>query len=157
MSQRPATPADLDAVLALEQECFPDPWGEQLIAPGLSGELPTINYLVSEDSSGVVGYAVVSIAGDIADLQRLGVTQRVRRTGVAGKLLDLAITTAIMAERRPPDRMLIEVRADNAGALAFYAAKDFVEIDRRPRYYADGSDAVILRRSLGLGCGGRRG
>ncbi|HRV69276.1 MAG TPA: GNAT family N-acetyltransferase [Marmoricola sp.] len=157
MSQRPATPADLDAVLALEQECFPDPWGEQLIAPGLAGELPTVTYLVSEDADGVTGYVVVSIAGDIADLQRLGVTQRVRRTGVAGKLLDLAITTAIMAERRPPDRMLIEVRADNADALAFYAAKDFVEIDRRPRYYSDGSDAVILRRSLGLGCGGRRG
>ena len=67
------------------------------------------------------------------------------------------VEAAIMAERRPPDRMLIEVRADNADALAFYAAKDFVEIDRRPRYYSDGSDAVILRRSLGLGCGGRRG
>ncbi|HMY09007.1 MAG TPA: ribosomal-protein-alanine acetyltransferase, partial [Marmoricola sp.] len=84
MSQRPATPADLDAVLALEQECFPDPWGEQLIAPGLAGELPTVTYLVSEDADGVTGYVVVSIAGDIADLQRLGVTQRVRRTGVAG-------------------------------------------------------------------------
>ncbi|MEZ5112493.1 MAG: GNAT family N-acetyltransferase [Nocardioidaceae bacterium] len=61
-----------------------------------------MTYLVSEDADGVTGYVVVSIAGDIADLQRLGVTQRVRRTGVAGKLLDLAITTAIMANGAHP-------------------------------------------------------
>lgn len=157
MSIRAATPTDLESVLALEQECFPDPWGEPLIAPGLAGELPTVTYLVAEDDEGVVGYAVLSIAGDIADLQRIAVSARVRREGHASQLLDQAISQAMLADRRPPDRMLVEVRADNAGALAFYAAHDFVEIDRRQRYYADGSDAVILRRSMGLGCGGRRG
>jgi ribosomal-protein-alanine N-acetyltransferase len=38
--------------------------------------------------------------------------------------------------------------------LAFYAAHGFVEVDRRPRYYRDGSTAVVMRRSLGGGCGG---
>ena len=46
------------------------------------------------------------------------------------------------------DRLLLEVREDNAGALAFYAARGFVEIDRRPRYYRDGATAVVLA----LGC-----
>ena len=36
--------------------------------------------------------------------------------------------------------------------LAFYAARGFVEVDRRPRYYRDGSTAVVMRRQLG-GCG----
>ena len=31
----------------------------------------------------------------------------------------------------------------------------FVEIDRRPRYYADGTTAVVLRLPLGRGCGAR--
>ena len=53
------------------------------------------------------------------------------------------------------DRMLLEVRTDNAGAMAFYAARGFVEVDRRPRYYRDGATAAVLRRSLGRGCGGR--
>ncbi len=39
--------------------------------------------------------------------------------------------------------MLLEVREDNAGALAFYAARGFVEVDRRPRYYRDGATAVM--------------
>ena len=51
--------------------------------------------------------------------------------------------------------MLLEVRADNRGALAFYAEHGFVEIDRRLRYYRDGTDAVVMRLPLVTGCGGR--
>jgi ribosomal protein S18 acetylase RimI-like enzyme len=52
--------------------------------------------------------------------------------------------------------MLLEVSAGNAAALAFYAAAGFVQIDRRPRYYRDGSDAIVLRATLGsTACGGR--
>ncbi|HNI70450.1 MAG TPA: GNAT family N-acetyltransferase [Marmoricola sp.] len=157
MSVRTGSPTDLGVVLALEQECFPDPWGEALVAPGLAGEVPTTTYLVAELDGEVVGYAVLAIAGDIADLQRIAVTAGARRTGQASALLDKAVWEAMLTGRRPPDRMLIEVRADNVDALAFYTAREFVEIDRRARYYADGTDAVILRRSLGRGCGARRG
>jgi ribosomal-protein-alanine N-acetyltransferase len=47
--------------------------------------------------------------------------------------------------------MLLEVRADNAGALAFYLAEGFAEIDRRRRYYRDGADAIVLELLLGQG------
>ncbi len=53
--------------------------------------------------------------------------------------------------------MLLEVSARNGGALAFYAAAGFTEIDRRHRYYRDGSDAVVMRLPLGPRCGGRAG
>ena len=54
------------------------------------------------------------------------------------------------------DRMLLEVGAGNAAALGLYAAAGFVEIDRRPRYYRDGADAVVLRLPLTAArCGGR--
>ena len=45
--------------------------------------------------------------------------------------------------------MLLEVAAGNEAALAFYAAEGFTEIDRRRRYYRDGTDAVVLRLDLG--------
>ena len=50
-------------------------------------------------------------------------------------------------------RMLLEVRADNTAALAFYAAEGFVEIARRRRYYRDGTDAVVLRGPPTARCG----
>ena len=44
--------------------------------------------------------------------------------------------------------MLLEVSAANGSAIAFYTAEGFAEIDRRRRYYRDGSDALVLRRQL---------
>jgi ribosomal-protein-alanine N-acetyltransferase len=147
---RTATTADLDDVAALESDNLGvDAWSENLLAEGLAGRLPTIHYLVAEVDDVVVGHAVTSLAGDIAELQRIAVTPAARRTGVASDLLEAAVALAGGA-----DRMLLEVRADNAGARAFYAARGFVEVDRRPRYYRDGSTAVVMRRSLSKGCGG---
>lgn len=146
---RPATSDDLDAVVTLEADNLgADAWSEHLLAEGLTGRLPTIHYLVAEVDGSVVGHAVTSLAGDIAELQRISVTPSARRTGVASALLDASVATATGA-----DRMLLEVRADNADALAFYAARGFVEVDRRPKYYKDGSAAVVMRLPLGKGCG----
>ncbi|GAB3250471.1 ribosomal protein S18-alanine N-acetyltransferase [Nocardioides dilutus] len=150
---RPATSDDLVAVAVLEDENLgADAWSVGLLSEGLAGSLPTVHYLVAEADGAVVGHAVTSLAGDIAELQRIAVTPAARRTGVGSDLLEAAV--ALAASGGEADRMLLEVRADNAGALAFYAARGFVEVDRRPRYYRDGATAVVMRRSLGRGCGG---
>jgi len=151
VSIRPAGPADVDAVARLERECLGgDAWSESLVRAGVVGSVPTVTYLVAEVAGTVVGHAVTSAAGDIAELQRIAVHPDARRHGHASALLAAAV---VAAARTEADRMLLEVREDNGGALAFYAARDFVEIDRRPRYYADGATAVVLRRALGRGCG----
>ena len=150
---RPAVPGDVPAVARLERESLgPDAWSEGLVREGVSGALPTVTYLVAESDGVVVGHAVISAAGDIAELQRIAVEQGHRRTGVASALLAGVVETA---RRTEADRLLLEVREDNVGALGFYADQGFTEIDRRPRYYADGATAVVLRLGLGRGCGGR--
>jgi [ribosomal protein S18]-alanine N-acetyltransferase len=147
---RAATADDVGAVAALEQECLgDDAWSAALVEEGIRGALPTIRYLVAEQEGLVVGHAVASIVGDIAELQRIAVAAEQRRHGLATALLD-----AVAAAGRDDgaDRLLLEVREDNAGALAFYAARGFVEVDRRRRYYRDGATAVVLRRGLGPTC-----
>ena len=148
---RRAGPPDVDAVTALESDCQgPDAWSAWLVRDGIEGGLPTVRYLVAEVDEAVVGYAVASFAGDIAELQRIGVTPAARRTGVATALLDEVVAEA---PGTAANRLLLEVREDNAGALAFYAARGFIEIDRRPRYYRDGTTAVVLRLPVVKGCG----
>jgi ribosomal-protein-alanine N-acetyltransferase len=148
---RPATPADLEPVVRLEEVCLgDDAWSENLVREGLAG-LPTIDYLVAELDGRVVGHAVTSTVADIAELQRIAVDPAYRRRGVAQELLAAVVQAA---RSGTADRLLLEVREDNAGALAFYAAAGFVEIDRRPRYYRDGATAAVLRLPLGRGCGG---
>jgi ribosomal-protein-alanine N-acetyltransferase len=148
---RPARTDDVAAVFRLEEECLGvDAWSEALVRDGIEGDLPTITYLVAELDGEVVGHAVTSSAGDIAELQRIAVAEAHRRRGVAATLLGGVVDAA---RRTPADRLLLEVREDNRAAIAFYAGQGFVEIDRRPRYYADGTTAVVMRRPLGRGCG----
>ncbi len=44
--------------------------------------------------------------------------------------------------------MLLEVAADNSAAAALYARAGFGQAGRRPRYYPDGTDALLLRVEL---------
>jgi ribosomal-protein-alanine N-acetyltransferase len=155
VSVRPAGADDAPAIAALERSCLgADAWSEELVREGVAGSLPTISYLVAEDEGRVVGHATVSVVGDIAELQRIAVDPAYRRRGLASALLDATIA---LARGGRADRLLLEVREDNAGALSFYAAREFVEIDRRRRYYRDGATAVVMRRSLIEGCGASAG
>ncbi|MEI5671986.1 MULTISPECIES: ribosomal protein S18-alanine N-acetyltransferase [unclassified Nocardioides] len=148
---RAATLADVEEVAALEAENLgADAWSPHLVGEGIAGNLPTVFYLVAEVDGALVGHAVVSAVADIAELQRIAVTPAARRTGLATTLLDEGCR---LARASGADRLLLEVREDNAGALRFYAARGFVEIDRRPRYYADGTTAIVLRLPLVSGCG----
>jgi [ribosomal protein S18]-alanine N-acetyltransferase len=144
---RAAGVADVPDLVALEELLFPDDmWTvdqvtEELTAPHRQG-------WVWVDES-LVGYAITMTVGDIADLQRIGVHPARQRSGVAKALLLEAMGAAKAARA---DRMLLEVSAANTAAVGFYAAAGFTEIDRRLRYYKDGSDAIVMRRSLASGC-----
>ncbi len=138
MTVRPATRDDVAAVLGLEQLLFGgDAWSEQSVREELLG--PRRRAVVACDPD-VVGYAVIVEVGDLTDLQRVAVHPSYRRRGVARDLL---------AAVAPTGPLLLEVGAHNAAALAFYAAEGFTEIDRRRRYYRDGSDAVVMARNDG--------
>ena len=148
---RTAIAADVDAIARLERESLgDDAWSAALVAEGVAGELPTIHYLVAEQGDHVVGHAVVSVVAEISELQRIAVDAAHRRAGLATSLLEEVV---LLALKEGADRLLLEVREDNAGAIAFYAARGFEEIDRRRRYYRDGATAVVLERSLGRGDG----
>lgn len=141
---RAAEPRDVDAVEALELEGLGrDAWSRALIDEGVAGLLPTTSYVVAQDGDAVVGYAAVSVVPDVAELQRITVATSHRRRGLARDLLAEVVRRCAGAER-----LLLEVREDNAEARAFYAAQGFTELARRPGYYRDGADAVVLEMML---------
>jgi ribosomal-protein-alanine N-acetyltransferase len=118
------------------------------VLDGVSGRIPTTLYLVatSPEREEPLGYAAVSVVADVAELQRIAVAVSHRRTGVGSALLARVDREA---EVRHADRVLLEVRDDNTVALAFYARHGFTELNRRPRYYADGTTAIVLVREVG--------
>jgi ribosomal-protein-alanine N-acetyltransferase len=144
---RPARLSDLPDLVGLEEQLFPDDaWSGDQLTDELTG--PHRQVWVWVDDA-VCGYAVTMTVGDIADLQRIGVHPARQRSGIAKALLTAAMEAAKAGRA---DRMLLEVSAANTAAVGLYAAAGFTEIDRRPRYYQDGSDAIVMRRSLASGC-----
>ena len=133
MNVRPATAADVDALVVLEAELFGvDAWS----MASVGAEVAAGRVLVADDA-GLSGYVVTLAAGDVLDLMRIAVRADRRRHGLARALQGAASTDR---------RVLLEVSERNAGAIAFYAAEGFSEIARRPRYYRDGSAAVVMER-----------
>ena len=139
---RDASPDDAPAVADLEQRLFGDEaWPPTVVEGALAGRTAVL----AEVDGELAGYAVLGVAGDVADLERIAVAVSHRRTGLATALLD-AIRARALADGA--QRLLLEVSEANAGARAFYTAQGSVELGRRSRYYRDGSDAVVLQLPL---------
>jgi ribosomal-protein-alanine acetyltransferase len=140
----PADEADVARIAALEAGLLgADAWSgrqlaEELVAPGR-------RVLVFTAGGDIAGYVITMTLGEVCDLQRIGVDPAWQRGGVGGELLGAAARFAV---HDGAERMLLEVAEDNAAAIAFYRAAGFTEIDRRPRYYRNGADALVL--ALGL-------
>ena len=158
---REATSEDGVAIATLERTSFgSDAWSDGLVREGLSGTIPGALYLVATSSverapsvepasvelvETTVGYAAASLFADVSELQRIAVDASHRRSGIASALLERVESEARL---RYSERLLLEVREDNVAACAFYAARGFVEINRRTGYYSDGTTAVVLAKEL---------
>jgi len=139
---RAAEPADLPALIALDQVCFgasawsAGSWAEEF------ARLDDDRVVLVADEGAIVGYVVLLVpaaAEDPVDLLRIAVAPDGRRTGIGGQLLTKAL------ERCAGRTVLLEVAAGNESAGALYRRFGFEEISRRRGYYAGGEDAVILR------------
>ncbi|MGA3068778.1 MAG: GNAT family N-acetyltransferase [Terracidiphilus sp.] len=100
--------------------------------------------LVAEDleTGAVQGVAVASLLPPQAELETIAVAPEVQRRGLACRIL---IAMADELKKALVTEVLVEVRASNSAALAFYRAQGFAITGRRPRYYADPiEDAVLL-------------
>lgn len=147
MTLRDATPADLDAIMAIETRSFPtDAWSREAMASELAG--PYGRYLVDEVDGSVIGYGGVrALRGSAdADIQTIAFDAPHRGAG-RGRALLRALLDA--ARQRGAREVFLEVRADNPSAEGLYLSEGFVEIGRRPRYYQpDGVDAIVMRLAL---------
>ena len=85
------------------------------------------------------------LSGDTADVDNLTVRADHERRGIGRWLLRALLG---VAAQRGAREVLLEVRHDNDAAIALYVAEGFVEIARRPGYYAPGIDAIVMRRAM---------
>jgi ribosomal-protein-alanine N-acetyltransferase len=135
--------ADLDRVLEIADNLPEAPhWNRAAYLVALDAfAQPRRIAFVAERADCVAGFAVASCVGEEAELESISVDQSAQRLGVGRRLLE-ALTGALRAEGAR--RMLLEVRASNLYAIAFYSALGWVECGRRKRYYADPEEDALL-------------
>jgi ribosomal-protein-alanine N-acetyltransferase len=137
---RPALIADAPALAALHAAAFPpaERWGADAIR--LMLEMRGAFGLVLRD-----GFVLARVAAEEAEILTLAVIPAARRRGRGGALLAGAMAQAASLGAAT---MFLEVSERNEAARALYAAAGFAPAGRRRRYYADGTDALVLRRDL---------
>jgi [ribosomal protein S18]-alanine N-acetyltransferase len=147
---RGMTAADLQDVLALERELFPDDaWTPEMFAEEFAQPASSRLYLVAEDGDGgaVTGYAgMLFPGGRQADVLTIAVAP-----GYWGRGIGSALLAALVQEAR--DRgcteVFLEVREDNPRARGLYLRRGFQEIGVRRGYYQpSGVDAIVMRKDL---------
>ena len=141
--------ADGDALLALERAMQDRPLTLAGLLREAVGDVPGVVLVARDGDAGIgaiVGMASARLLGDAAHVIRLVVDPAHRRRGTGRALLDGLVD---WAKGAGAPALLLEVRASNVVALALYAAAGFVVDGRRPRYYPDGEDALLLRAEIG--------
>jgi [ribosomal protein S18]-alanine N-acetyltransferase len=147
---RRATPADLGAIMLIEDASFPtDAWSER----GMAAELSHRHgyYVVAhpvDERQRIDGYAGILAprGAQEADVQTIAVAERARGAGLGRALLGALVGEA---GRRGARELFLEVRADNPVARSLYLSAGFEELGVRKAYYQpDGVDAIVMRLSL---------
>lgn len=136
---------DIEPVLRMEVELFAeDSWTDTMFWSELA-ERDTRWYVVAEEGDDVVGYAGLYIyAPGEAYIQTIGVATTSQRNGIGTALLEALLGEARKRGARQVD---LEVRADNAVAIALYERHGFERIGIRRGYYQpSGADALVMRR-----------
>jgi len=140
---RSAAVGAAEPMAALHRRAFDEPWDAAFITSMM--HLPgTIAFIATGDTA-ALGFVLARAIGGEAEVLTIGVTPEARGQGVGSALLNSALAAAAALGARA---MHLEVAIANDAARALYERAGFEHVGRRPRYYADGSDALLFRKSL---------
>lgn len=137
--------SNINAVAALEQQCFQTPWSieactAELAVTGGGGYAAT-----GGGNGAVVGYVFYRVILDEMHLLKIAAMPSRRNRRIASTLLEKTIT---LAGKKGLKRICLEVRASNLSAISLYGKYGFVQSGLRPGYYGNREDAVLMTKNI---------
>ena len=139
-----SSPADIEAILAIEETSFSNPWTREMYLAELENRGVSYFYLARTTEGRTVGFCSFWCVLDELHINNLAVMPADRRTGVATALL-----TRVLAEgaKLGTRRATLEVRRSNDPARHLYDKFGFSIAGARPGYYTNPiEDALVLWR-----------
>lgn len=142
----PMREADLDAVLALEQQAYSHPWQRRHFADCLAGGYQA-QLLLAGDT--LLGYFVAMQGFEEVHLLNLAVAPGHQRQGWARVMLDALV---VWARGQGLQWVWLEARASNTRAVQVYKAHGFRHVGLRKAYYpashGQREDALVMSLKL---------
>jgi ribosomal-protein-alanine N-acetyltransferase len=131
---------DLDELVGIEEQSFPDPWSAELLRGEL--ELPrSRRYTKAVLDGRIVGYLGLMYVDDEVHVNTLATLPEARGRGVATSLLLDGIEASM---ERGGRHLTLEVAVSNERAQALYRRFGLAPVGVRRRYYAGGEDALVM-------------
>jgi ribosomal-protein-alanine acetyltransferase len=93
----------------------------------------------------VEGFLVAWHLPGESQVAELGVRPDRRRRGLGRSLLRDAVGEA---RSRGASVVTLEVRAENEAGIKLYESEGFAVVGRRPKYYEDREDAILMEKKL---------
>ena len=140
ISVSPMTATDLEDVLQVEAVSYPRPWTRAHFLDEVGS--PYAFPLVARDSAGALcGYVCPTLLYDEAEIRNVAVAPACRGRGVGAILVNAVIDRC---RDRNAASVWLEVRVSNMPARSLYRRAGFREAGRRPAYYENGEDALLM-------------
>lgn len=138
----------IEAVAAIESMVqLQEPWDYQTLNDLLEQDSIQLMTMMNTVNEEVVGYCLYQVLFEQAEVLRIGTHPNYQRQGIASKIF---AKLNEMLENQQVEALLLEVRADNAPAIALYERQGFTVIHRRKGYYQQphhpAIDALIMQR-----------
>ena len=135
---------DIETIAKMEARCFSDPWTKEMLSDVL--KYPLYNSFLVEDGGQVCGYAcLIGIPYAEATVANIAVDIPFREQGIGKMLMDAMHekAKAIGAEE-----CFLEVRVSNVSAISLYKRYGYETYGVRAKYYPDGEDAYVMKKTL---------
>jgi ribosomal-protein-alanine N-acetyltransferase len=135
--------ADAARLAGVHAACFEKNWSVAAFQD-LMGSAH-VHALVLRDEAKDVGFCLVRVVVDEAEILTIGVLPEHRRGGAGSRLLAIA---EAHARKAGAARLFLEVSAENGAARGLYSRAGYSEIGQRRGYYAAQTDACVLEKTL---------
>ncbi|MBQ1478375.1 MAG: ribosomal protein S18-alanine N-acetyltransferase [Erysipelotrichaceae bacterium] len=124
---------DLDQVLRIEETSFSSPWTYENFRYELE-ENEFSRCYVYEEEGRILGYSMMWILFENADINNIAVLPEERRKGIALKLMEHMEEEAV---KEGAEFLHLEVRVSNEAAISLYKKLGFEFLRLRKGYYSD--------------------
>jgi ribosomal-protein-alanine N-acetyltransferase len=145
---RNARKGDLEKILEIEKASYPEPWTEEAFACEFSKQAANMNiFLAGEDqeTGALAGFVAGNIITDYVHILNIAVAPAFRKRGLAGAFMARVEHEAV---KRGLGALTLEVRDKNESALNLYKKMGYEARGRRPKYYENRDDAILMWKKL---------